>query len=132
MRTLINEFRSCIHLLDCFDYRDHICMVFELLAQSLFDYLKDNSFSPFPLKQIKSFAFQLLTSVKFVHSIKLIHTDLKPENIMLCDVMSKVPRTSERRRSVRPKELVNTDICLIDFGSAIFADDHHVCFCLSN
>jgi dual-specificity kinase len=100
-------------------------MVFELLAQSLFDYLKDNSFSPFPLKHIKSFAFQLLTSVKFLHSIKLIHTDLKPENIMICDIESRQPRSSERRKVVRPKELVDTGIRLIDFGSAIFEDDHH-------
>ena len=58
-------------------------MVFELLSISIFDFLKANRFIPFPLFQIRSFAKQLLTSVAFMHDLKLIHTDLKPENIML-------------------------------------------------
>lgn len=53
----------CIHLRDCFDYRGHICIVMDLLGQSVFDFLKGNSFVPFPNSQIQSFARQLLTSV---------------------------------------------------------------------
>jgi len=53
-------------------------MVFDLLDQSVFDFLKENSFHPFPIKHIQHFAYQLLTSVEFIHSLKLIHTDLKP------------------------------------------------------
>jgi len=71
-------YRNCIHLIDCFDYRKHICMVFDLLDQSVFDFLKENGFHPFPIKHIQHFAYQLLTSVEFIHSLKLIHTDLKP------------------------------------------------------
>ena len=54
---------KCIHLRDCFDYRNHICIVTDLLGQSVFDFLKANSFVPFPSSQIQSFARQLLTSV---------------------------------------------------------------------
>ena len=53
----------CIHLQDCFDFRNHICIVMELLGQSVFDFLKKNSFTPFPNSQIQSFAQQLFTSV---------------------------------------------------------------------
>lgn len=53
----------CIHLKDCFDYRGHICIVMDLLGQSVFDFLKSNSFVPFPNSQIQSFARQLFTSV---------------------------------------------------------------------
>lgn len=53
----------CIHLRDCFDYRSHICIVTDLLGQSVFDFLKENSFVPFPSTQIQSFARQLFTSV---------------------------------------------------------------------
>lgn len=53
----------CIHLRDCFDYRGHICIVMDLLGQSVFDFLKGNGFVPFPNSQIQSFARQLLTSV---------------------------------------------------------------------
>ena len=53
----------CIHLRDCFDFRGHICIVMDLLGQSVFDFLKGNSFVPFPNSQIQSFASQLFTSV---------------------------------------------------------------------
>ena len=53
----------CIHLLDTFDFRGHICIVTDLLGQSVFDFLKGNSFVPFPNSQIQSFARQLFTSV---------------------------------------------------------------------
>lgn len=54
---------KCIHLRDCFDYRGHICIVMDLLGQSVFDFLKGNSFVPFPNSQIQNFARQLFTSV---------------------------------------------------------------------
>lgn len=53
----------CIHLRDCFDYRGHICIVMDLLGQSVFDFLKGNGFVPFPNSQIQNFARQLFTSV---------------------------------------------------------------------
>lgn len=33
---------KCIHLLDTFSYRNHVCIVSELLGKSVFDFLKDN------------------------------------------------------------------------------------------
>lgn len=53
----------CIHLRDCFDYRNHICIVTDLLGKSVFDFLKDNGFVPFPSTHIQTFARQLFTSV---------------------------------------------------------------------
>lgn len=53
----------CIHFRDCFDVRGHICIVMDLLGQSVFDFLKSNSFVPFPNSQIQNFARQLFTSV---------------------------------------------------------------------
>ncbi|KAI8094744.1 kinase-like domain-containing protein [Thamnidium elegans] len=115
---------KCIHLIEWFDYCNHICMVFELLGQSVFDFLKANEFRPFPIHHIQQFAKQLLTSVAFVHELKLIHTDLKPENILLVDSESAEAVNIE---GVDPKSRVlrNTDIRLIDFGSATFEQDYH-------
>ena len=58
----------CIHLRDCFDYRGHICIVMDLLGQSVFDFLKSNNFVPFPNSQIQNFARQLFTSVACEYS----------------------------------------------------------------
>jgi len=54
---------KCVHLLNWFDHRNHICLVFELLGMCVYDFLKDNEFAPFPRNQIQSFAKQLLDSV---------------------------------------------------------------------
>jgi hypothetical protein len=61
--TIFIIYSKCIHLLEWFDFRNHICMVFELLGQSVFDFLKENEFHPFPAHHIQHFARQLLTSV---------------------------------------------------------------------
>jgi hypothetical protein len=37
----------CVSLLEWFDYRNHVCMVFEKLGLSLYDFLRRNGYSPF-------------------------------------------------------------------------------------
>jgi hypothetical protein len=64
----------------------HICLGFERLGSSLFDFIKRNKYSGFPLAVTRSLAFQLLKAVAFCHSISLIHTDLKPENILFVNI----------------------------------------------
>lgn len=49
--------------MECFDHRNHVCLVFELLGASVFDFLKENSFTPFPMQHIQDFGRQLITSV---------------------------------------------------------------------
>ncbi|KAM0324324.1 hypothetical protein ACHAQA_008103 [Verticillium albo-atrum] len=124
----------CIHLRDCFDFQGHICIVMDLLGQSVFDFLKGNNFVPFPNSQIQSFARQLFTSVAFLHDLNLIHTDLKPENILLCDntyqtftYNRKIPSSSTtiNRQANQRRVLLDTEIRLIDFGSATFQDEYH-------
>ena len=93
--------RNCIHYLETFDHRNHICIVTQLLGQCLYDFLKENQFTPFPRRHIQDFARSLLDSVAcectlpplfartnlyaVLHDLQLIHTDLKPENILLVD-----------------------------------------------
>ena len=142
---------KCIHLRDCFDFRNHICIVTDLLGQSVFDFLKANLFVPFPSSHIQSFARQLLTSVAckshfwlyilssltpyiVLHDLNLIHTDLKPENILLVSnsyqtftYNKNIPAssTANHRTAKQRRVLLDTDIRLIDFGSATFDDEYH-------
>ncbi|KAG0050319.1 dual specificity protein kinase kns1 [Gryganskiella cystojenkinii] len=118
---------NCLHLMEIFDFRNHVCMVFELLGQSIYDWLKDNYFCPFPPNQIQQFAKQLLTSVAFLHRLRLIHTDLKPENILLANgSFRQVPyKTTQKGPAKMKKILTSPEIRLIDFGSATFQEEHH-------
>lgn len=123
-----NNANKCIQLRECFDYRNHVCIVTDLLGLSVYDFMKGNAFLPFPGSHIQVMARQLLKSVAFLHDLNLVHTDLKPENILLeTDDNIERPYRARRSRSA-PKQrkiLLNTAIHLIDFGSAIFNDEYH-------
>lgn len=70
---------------ECFQHKNHTCLVFEMLEQNLYDFLKQNKFQPLPLKYIRPVTQQVLTALLKLKSLHLIHADLKPENIMLVD-----------------------------------------------
>ncbi|RYR33472.1 hypothetical protein Ahy_A10g048054 isoform A [Arachis hypogaea] len=53
----------CVQIRNWFDYRNHICIVFEKLGPSLFDFLKRNKYCPFPVDLVREFGRQLLESV---------------------------------------------------------------------
>uniref|UniRef100_A0A3Q0RAN7 Homeodomain interacting protein kinase 3a n=1 Tax=Amphilophus citrinellus TaxID=61819 RepID=A0A3Q0RAN7_AMPCI len=95
------EEHNVVRALECFQHRSHTCLVFEMLEQNLYDFLKQNKFSPLPLKIIRPILQQVATALKKLKSLGLIHADLKPENIMLVD---------PTRQPYRVK--------VIDFGSA--------------
>ncbi|ELU17799.1 hypothetical protein CAPTEDRAFT_82340, partial [Capitella teleta] len=70
---------------ECFQHKSHTCLVFEMLEQNLYDFLKQNKFQPLPLKYIRPITQQVLTTLLKLKNLQLIHADLKPENIMLTD-----------------------------------------------
>jgi len=115
--TMLNQF----YFLD----RRHYCLVFESLRSSLYDFMKNHDFQPFPLYCVQDFSYQLLDVLEFLHSIKLIHTDLKPENILL--VSDKVKEYTICTNSGCLTNTIvpeSTRIKLIDFGGATFDDDY--------
>lgn len=113
----------CVKMLDWFDYHGHMCIAFEMLGLSVFDFLKDNNYQPYSLDQVRHIAYQLCYSVKFLHENKLTHTDLKPENILFVDSDYVITYNSKKKRDVR--RVKRTDVRLIDFGSATFDHEHH-------
>ena len=48
---------------ECFQHKNHTCLVFELLEQNLYDFLKQNKFSPLPLKFIRPIMQQVSISL---------------------------------------------------------------------
>ncbi|KAG8491255.1 hypothetical protein CXB51_014431 [Gossypium anomalum] len=118
---------GCVQIRNWFDFRNHICIVFEKLGPSLFDFLKRNKYSPFPVDLVREFGHQLLESVAYMHDLHLIHTDLKPENILLVSSeYVKLPgcksSSDETHFRCLPK---SSAIKLIDFGSTAFDNQNH-------
>ncbi|WOL01359.1 serine/threonine-protein kinase AFC2 isoform X1 [Canna indica] len=73
----------CVQIRNWFKYLIHICIVFEKLRPSLYEFIRKNSYRSFPIDLVHEFARQLLECVTFMHDMRLIHTDLKPETILL-------------------------------------------------
>ena len=44
---------------ECFTHKNHTCLVFEMLEQNLYDFLKQNKFQPLPLKYIRPITHQV-------------------------------------------------------------------------
>ena len=55
--------RGCVRMKDWFDYRGHVCMVFEKLGLSLYDFLRKNHYHGFSLEMVRDFGIQLLEAV---------------------------------------------------------------------
>uniref|UniRef100_A0A8C1WAF5 dual-specificity kinase n=1 Tax=Cyprinus carpio TaxID=7962 RepID=A0A8C1WAF5_CYPCA len=114
---------ACVRMLDWFDHHGHICIVFELLGLSTYDFLKENGFMPFSLNQIRRMADQIFRAVHFLHRNKLTHTDLKPENILFVDSNYNIKYNSKMKRD--EKTLKRLDVKVVDFGNATYDHEHH-------
>ncbi|KAL0993847.1 hypothetical protein UPYG_G00114680 [Umbra pygmaea] len=124
INSLDNEKKfGCVRMLNWFDYHGHICIVFELLGLSTFDFLKENNFLPFTVEQIRQMAYQIFRAVSFVHQNKLTHTDLKPENILFVNSLYDLKYNAKMKRDERT--LKDLDVKVVDFGNATFDHEHH-------
>ncbi len=99
----------------------HLGLVFEPLGISLYDLVKKNGYVGLPLSQVKSISHQLLHAMSFLHSINLIHTDLKLENILFVSNNFTKSLQNNGRQLLLP---VDPIIKIIDFGGATYDDKH--------
>lgn len=129
---------QCLLLLDYFDFKNHICLITNLYGKSLYDFMCSNGIARFPGSQIQAIARQLIRSICFLHELNIIHTDIKPENILLCNdhdfteyqLPEDIVTSLSKRRKIASnngirKFLKNPEIKIIDFGSAVFFDEYH-------
>ncbi|KAH0471210.1 MAG: uncharacterized protein KVP18_000681 [Porospora cf. gigantea A] len=125
--------RTCgiVRLLDSFVHLDrHVCLVTEPLGLSLYDFMTRNDYHGMYVNDVQEIAKHLLKTLKFMRSIGLTHTDLKPENVLFkyhdfmeVPVLRSTPdATKPRNTALRP---VRRDVVVIDLGSATFREDHH-------
>lgn len=112
-----------IFVQDWFNYHGHMCIVFPLLGPSVFDFLKANHYSGYPMRHVRYMAYQIAKAVQFLHALKLTHTDLKPENILFVNGAYDLQYDDVSKKNVRV--LRDASIQIIDLGSATFEDEHH-------
>ncbi|CUF29479.1 protein kinase, putative [Bodo saltans] len=90
-----------VKLVDNFIFRNHMCIIFELHGMNLYELCKANRFAPMNIPVIKHFGKQLLHTLQYLYTQRVVHCDMKPENILL-------------------KSGSKSTIKVIDFGSSCF------------
>ncbi|XP_073994298.1 dual-specificity tyrosine phosphorylation-regulated kinase 3 isoform X2 [Rhodnius prolixus] len=93
---------NIIHMFDNFTFRNHICITFELLSINLYELIKKNKFQGFSLQLVRRFSHSLLQCLDALYKNKIIHCDMKPENVLI-------------------KQPGRSGIKVIDFGSSCYA-----------
>lgn len=78
-----------VQLLDDFKidgiHGSHICMVFEVLGHNLLEFVIKSSYEGISIPMAKAILKQTLMGLNYLHTkCQVIHTDIKPENILVC------------------------------------------------
>ncbi|KAK7196747.1 protein kinase [Novymonas esmeraldas] len=99
---------NVVRLLDYFYFREHLVLVTELLLDNLYEHAKRLDFvqrcTYFTLARLQRIVRQVLTALQLIHSVGLIHCDIKPENIAF-------------------KSVVDCDVKVLDLGSSCYVTD---------
>lgn len=92
---------NVVHMKNSFMFRNHACIVFELMSLNLYELIKKNRFQSFDTSLVRNFSHSILLALSTLSRARIIHGDLKPENILL-------------------KQPGKSGLKVIDFGSSCY------------
>lgn len=89
-----------VQLIDNFMHQgphgSHMCMVFQTLGDNVLSLIKAYKYQGIPLDMVRKLTRHICMGLDFLHArCGVIHTDLKPENVLLSEKLPPVPRPIE-------------------------------------
>ncbi|ONM02363.1 Protein kinase superfamily protein [Zea mays] len=76
--------RHCVRFISSFMYRNHLCLVFESLNMNLREVLKKFGRNiGLKLTAVRAYSKQLFIALKHLKNCKVLHCDIKPDNMLL-------------------------------------------------
>ncbi|NXB82083.1 STK36 kinase, partial [Donacobius atricapilla] len=73
---------NIIEMLDSFETAKEVVVVTDYAEGELFQILEDDG--SLPEEQVQTIAAQLISALYYLHSHRILHRDMKPQNILLC------------------------------------------------
>ncbi|KAI0207715.1 Cyclin-dependent kinase 2 [Lamellibrachia satsuma] len=74
---------NVVRLLDVVHSEKKLYLVFEYLNQDLKKYVDNSPVAGLSLPLVKSYLYQLLQGIAYCHSHRVLHRDLKPQNLLI-------------------------------------------------
>lgn len=106
---------------DDFTADNHCALLFPLAGPSVYDVIKANGSRGFSVDIVRSIAGQMLLCLQLCEKAGIVHTDIKPENVLF---LSRESHTVGGQRVP-----LHSAITVIDFGNAVetanFASESH-------
>lgn len=97
-----------INYIEYFDYENdfeegsHLCIVLELLGCSIYDLIKEGKYNNgLPSSFVYKVIEQLLIAIKHIDNMGYVHTDIKPENIMLVGLSKETEKLINKINGIR-------------------------------
>uniref|UniRef100_A0A3P9JZY9 Protein kinase domain-containing protein n=1 Tax=Oryzias latipes TaxID=8090 RepID=A0A3P9JZY9_ORYLA len=88
IQVLDPEVNHLMKMYECFSFQNVICLVYEILEESLEDFLNKNECEATPLTYVRAIAQQMFQALKALKSIGVVHCDIKLDNIMFAEKKS--------------------------------------------